>query len=415
MQKSPGLTQKAGQKRIMLLSAIAYGLAYTLRVNIAVVIPFITAARGFTFTQMGLVTSLYFTTYMFGQLISGYLGEKLPAKLMIICGLFISAACNLGVSLASSFTILALCWTINGLAQSMLWAPLIKTLSLWFPARQLSNVSFTMSVSIIIAYVISWGSSSVLANQLGWIWAFRLPALVVFAFVLVLVVFFQGQPANVKVQKRPKEEITDDLSMWQYISLIRLPALLLVALTQGIIREGINIWFPTIIDSTGHFKASSPVLVLVIVPLINFAGVIFIRRVNRYLANDSIRTILVIFSFVTAAAFLINLLQTSWFWPILFLMITLLALTYGLTPVFTSIIPFQYAQFKRVSMTTGLIDFFIYLGAAIASFSSGWITDRYSWDRLMLLWLFAALIGLATAFWRFHSAKDSQRHEQDIH
>ncbi len=415
MAKVKGLTQAAGQKRIKYLSSIAYGLANTLRVNIAVVIPAIVASRGFSYTQMGLVTSLFFTTYMFGQLISGYLGDKLPAKGLIISGLFVSALCNIGVALSPSFAILALCWTINGLAQSLLWAPLMKTISVWYPARQLSSVSYFISIAIIFAYIISWSSSSLLATQLGWAWAFLVPAAVVLVFLLLLLFFFQNQPIDQAKPARQKEEVTDQLSMWQYIRLIRLPGLLLIALTQGLIREGINIWFPTIIDSSGRFSSSSPVLILIIVPLINFAGVVFIRRVNRYLANDTIRTVLVIFSIVTAAALLINLLHLDWFWLIMILMFALLSLTYGLTPIFTSIIPFQYAQFKRVAMTTGLIDFFIYLGAAFASFASGWITDNYPWDRVMLLWLSAALVGLVTAFWRFYAQKGSQRHEQDIH
>ncbi|MDD4019209.1 MAG: hypothetical protein PHV28_14850, partial [Kiritimatiellae bacterium] len=92
----------------------------------------------------------------------------------------------------------------------------------------------------------------------------------------------------------------------------------------------------------------------------------------------------------------------------------LLSLTYGLTPVLTSVIPFQYAHFKRVSLLAGLIDFSIYLGAAIAGVVSGWIADRYPWDRVMLLWLAAAIVGLVLAVWRYFVSKGGQRHEQVI-
>ncbi len=426
-----------GQKRILVLSWLTYCLAYTLRVNIAVVIPAIITTFDYTYTQMGLVTSLYFVTYMFGQLINGYLGDRVSSRLLIVIGLTGSALCNLGVALAPSFAALALCWGLNGLFQSMLWAPLMKTLSVWFHGYQLERVSFIMALSVIFGYAISWGASSILTTQLGWTYAFYLPVALVLLFTGVMAVLFRdkpddasvisdsspnGQPATTaladhadSVDSSEVSAETGRLPLLQFLRMIRLPGLLLIALTQGIIREGISIWFPTIIESSGRFAAGSPWLILVIVPAINLVGIVFVRRVNRFLKSDSIRTMLIIFALVTATALLLNLLNISWFWLILLVMILLLSLTYGLTPVLTSIIPFQYVRFKRVSLTAGLIDFSIYLGAAIAGIASGWIADHHPWSRVMLLWLGAAVIGLAAAIWRYFTHKGTKHFEQDIH
>lgn len=413
-----------GQKRILVLSWLTYCLAYTLRVNIAVVIPAIVADFGYTYMQMGLVTSLYFVTYMFGQLINGYLGDRVSSRLLIVIGLTGSALCNLGAALAPSYAVLAFCWALNGLFQSMLWAPLMKTLSVWFHGHQLERVSFIMALSVIFGYAISWGASSILTTQLGWTYAFYLPVALVLLFAGVMAMMFRDKPADlqtgadssasdqpvraVAAERKIASAETERLPLWQFLRMIRLPGLLLIALTQGIIREGISIWFPTIIESSGRFAAGSPWLILVIVPAINLCGVIFVRRVNRFLKSDNIRTLLLIFTLATGTALLLNLLNIGWFWLILLVMILLLSLTYGLTPVLTSIIPFQYARFKRVSLTAGLIDFSIYLGAAIAGLVSGWIADRYPWSNVMLLWLSAAIIGLAAATWRFYTHKNVQ-------
>ncbi|MDW7659258.1 MAG: MFS transporter [Bacillota bacterium] len=439
-----------GQKRILVLSWLTYCLAYTLRVNIAVVIPAIIADFGYSYMQMGLVTSLYFVTYMFGQLINGYLGDRVSSRLLIVIGLTGSALCNLGAALAPSYAILAICWGLNGLFQSMLWAPLMKTLSVWFHGYQLERVSFIMALSVIIGYAISWGASSILTTHLGWTYAFFLPVALVLLFTSFMAVLFRDKPddtnaaidikpavqpdraaspdnaespeiyssgkidSTIKVDSSGTSAEAERLPLLQFLRMIRLPGLLLIALTQGIIREGISIWFPTIIESSGRFAAGSPWLILVIVPAINLCGVIFVRRVNRFLKSDSIQTLLLIFALATGTALLLNLMIIGWFWLILLVMILLLSLTYGLTPVLTSIIPFQYARFKRVSLTAGLIDFSIYLGAAIAGLVSGWIADRYPWSRVMLLWLGAAIIGLAAATWRFYTHKNKQRFEQSI-
>ncbi|NLO36082.1 MAG: MFS transporter [Clostridiaceae bacterium] len=410
----------SGQRRILVLSWLTYCLAYMLRVNINVVIPVLAQRFDYTYTQLGLVTSLYFVTYMTGQLINGYLGDRVSSKLLILIGLVGSALCNLGVALAPSFAVLAICWAVNGLVQSMLWAPLMKTLSVWFYGYQLGRVSFIMSFTMIIGYAVSWGFSSVLVRQVGWAAAFVVPAVLVLVHAVVMAVMFISKPRDTEDQapdanrsgtQTPASESPPILA---FIRMIRLPGLLLIALTQGIIREGISVWFPTIIASSGRFSSGSPWLILVIVPLINLLGVIFVRRVNQVMKNDTLRTLLLIFSLVTASALVLNLFQAEWFGMILVVMILLLSLTYGLTPVLTSVIPFQYAHFKRVSLTAGLIDFSIYLGAAIAGVVSGWIADHYPWDRVMLLWLAAAVVGLCLAVWRYHVSKGDQRHEQVI-
>ncbi len=417
---SAGPGREAGQRRILVLSWLTYCLAYMLRVNINVVIPALAQTFDYTYTQLGLVTSLYFVTYMTGQVINGYLGDRVSSKLLILVGLVGSALCNLGVALAPSLTVLAVCWAVNGLVQSMLWAPLMKTLSVWFYGYQLGRVSFIMSFTMIIGYAASWGFSSVLVRQAGWASAFVVPAVLVLVYAVVMAVLFVGKPGNGKedtpAEKRPEQPspVSDPPSTLAFIRMIRLPGLLLIALTQGIIREGISVWFPTIISSSGYFSSGSPWLILVIVPLINLLGVIFVRRVNHFMKSDTLRTLLLIFSLVTVSALVLNLFQADWFGMILVVMILLLSLTYGLTPVLTSVIPFQYAHFKRVSLLAGLIDFSIYLGAAIAGVVSGWIADRYPWDRVMLLWLAAAIVGLVLAVWRYFACKGGQRHEQVI-
>ena len=412
--------REAGQRRILVLSWLTYCLAYMLRVNINVVIPALVQTFDYTYTQLGLVTSLYFVTYMIGQVINGYLGDRVSSKLLILVGLVGSALCNLGVALAPSLTVLAVCWAVNGLVQSMLWAPLMKTLSVWFYGYQLGRVSFIMSFTMIIGYAASWGFSSVLVRQVGWASAFVVPAVLVLVYAFVMAILFIGKPgdgeeaapAGNSIEKQSPE--SDSPPILAFIRMIRLPGLLLIALTQGIIREGISVWFPTIISSSGYFSSGSPWLILVIVPLINLLGVIFVRRVNHIMKSDTLRTLLLIFSLVTVSALVLNLFQADWFGMILVVMILLLSLTYGLTPVLTSVIPFQYAHFKRVSLLAGLIDFSIYLGAAIAGVVSGWIADRYPWDRVMLLWLAAAIVGLVLAVWRYFVSKGGQRHEQVI-
>lgn len=439
------MTRFDGQRRILILSWVTYTLAYTLRVNIAVVIPALISERGYTLTEMGLVTSLYFITYMLGQLVNGYLGDRIGSKQLIVAGLIGSALCNLGVALAPGLALTALFWAVNGMAQSMLWAPIMKTLSTWFARYQLERVSFIMSMSMIVGYAVSWGVSSVLVTSLQWQMAFYLPAGLVVLFVLVLLLFFQGVPAsempgdvavglesaadagavhttqastNAADAGVPVSSITgkrpEELSIREFFRLIQLPGLLVIALLQGLIREGISVWFPTILQDSGTLAATTPVLILIIIPLVNFGGILLVRRVNKHVKGDSIRTLLIVFFMTAGAALLLNIFLTELFWLVVPSMVVLLALTYGLTPILTSVIPFQYAQYQRVALTAGVLDFAIYSGAALSGLASGAIADYFSWNGVMLLWLAAAVLGLILTTHRYIKNKGGQRHEQTI-
>ncbi len=424
----------SGQRRILVLCWLAYALCYTLRVNIAVIIPAMVSTQQYTLTQMGLVTGLYFAVYMTGQLINGYLGDRFSSKILIVSGLVLSALCNLGMAAAGSFPILLICWGVNGLAQSMLWGPIMKTLAVWFAGYQLGRVSFYMSLSMIVGSAASWGLSSGIVRSLGWPAAFRLPALLVLVYALLLPFLFRNRPADSRLidpnqaaapQPAPADADAgaraagpggvEKPTIREFFQMIRLPGLLLISLTQGLIREGIGVWFPTILQQAGPFSGQSPWLVLLIIPVINFGGILLVRRLNRQLNGDSTRTLLLVFVLAAAVALLLNLLAGQGFWLVILVMVVLLALTYGMTPILTSVIPFQYAHYQHVALTAGAIDFAIYSGAALSGVLSGLIAERFAWSGVMVLWLAAAAAGLILSAYRYHSDKGRQTYEQTIH
>lgn len=419
-----------GQKRILILSWLAYALAYTLRVNIAVVIPYLVAAKNYSYTQMGLVTSLFFATYMFGQLINGFLGDRIDNKLMIIAGLLISAACNLGMAETSHYSLILVIWGINGFAQSMLWAPLMKTLSVWFSGFQLEKVSFIMAQTMIFGYAFSWGGSAYLSSRFGYAAAFYVPTAVVAVFIVVMLLFFSSEPVRqLKYKNHPEMENQPEsalnsgssstdihkLSTGAYFRLIQLGGLLLIAICQGFIREGIGVWFPTILKETAPWAATTSWIVLIVVPFINFFGILFVRKVNLRTNGNSFRTLLILYSLISAVAFILLVMVNRQVFLVLLIMALLLAITHGMTPILTSVIPFQYARFRKVSLTVGILDFAIYLGAAISSMITGLIADRYAWNGVMALWLGAAVLGLASTGFRFIKNKGQQQHTEKIH
>lgn len=78
--------------------------------NLSVAIPVIKQSEGYSNTQIGLLTSLFFLTYTIGQLLSGLLGDHLRSKPLLVTGLLLSACCNLGCAFSSGLPMLFACW-----------------------------------------------------------------------------------------------------------------------------------------------------------------------------------------------------------------------------------------------------------------------------------------------------------------
>lgn len=399
-------------ERMLVLCWLTYMLAYLLRTNMSAVIPAMMTARRLSYAQMGVITSLFFFAYMFGQLLSGWLGNRYDGKLQIIGGLAVSSLCNVGMILASNAVSLSLIWAINGLAQSFLWAPLMKILSSWFSACQLERVSFIMSLSLIVGNAVSWSFSTAIATLQVWTAAFWVPALLVGFFLLFLIPTFRSTgkqvydvylkiPGQLPNNQCAEEAFqpnrlakADNPNILVIARLIGLPGLMLIAIAQGVIREGINIWLPSIIGSTTSLSYRSPWLILAIAPIFNLGGIIFVRKINHYYKGNTISTLLLTIILVTTAAIILNLLLPQWRSMILAVTLLILCLTNGLTPILTSVIPFKYIHLNCVSLLVGMLDFAIYVGAAVSAFFSGLIADKYSLNGLMLLWLASSIMGL---------------------
>ena len=77
----------------------------------------------------GLIGTVLFAFSGVGQLISGYLGDKIKPTILIISGLGTTAVCNLLMPLVPYSWLMIPVWALNGLAQAMMWPPIVKILS----------------------------------------------------------------------------------------------------------------------------------------------------------------------------------------------------------------------------------------------------------------------------------------------
>ena len=112
------------------LCSISYLGVYFARNILGAVTPQIVNSGIYTENYIGTVSSLYFTFYAVGQLINGFIGDKINARIMISFGLIFAGITNcifpfmLDNPTASQFI-----YGMTGFFLSMIYAPMTKVVA----------------------------------------------------------------------------------------------------------------------------------------------------------------------------------------------------------------------------------------------------------------------------------------------
>ena len=117
------------------LCSVSYLAVYIARNVLSAVNPQIIAAGVFgseeeTTAFIGRVSSVYFITYAFGQLINGYIGDRIKTRYMISFGLALAGVTNLLFAKLAHTPMVALCsYAMTGFFLAMIYGPMTKVVA----------------------------------------------------------------------------------------------------------------------------------------------------------------------------------------------------------------------------------------------------------------------------------------------
>lgn len=382
------------QKAVCIGCLIAYIGAYIGRLNLSAALPEMSAAMNLSGGQSGMLQTVFALTYAAGQLVNGAIVDRVSARLYILLGLLGSAVANLMLGLSGSYGVLLAAALLNGATQSMLWTPIVKLVAGEFSGKARSNVSFLLSLSLVVGHLAAWALAGSMAKLVSWRFSFLIPAatLVVIGLVSTLMLKPKAQEKSSETAQTRAGSSRPPLLQLLFGSGLWL--LLLACVCNGFVRDGVMTWGPSILDSIGMTALSSVALSLII-PVFNLIGILISHSVHRRAAGST-RTTIGLMMLVGAAASL-----ALWLFGLRSLVVctlllgTLCALMYGLNPLLTALLPMEYDKAKCVGLVAGLVDSLIYVGSSLAGVVTGAVQDRVGWSWVFVLWTAVALAGAA--------------------
>lgn len=403
------------QIRIFALCWIAYAFAYFGRVNLAVAIPDIQKAFGWSKAQVGLIGTLFFWIYGTGQLINGNIGDRISSRNLIFVGLLVAGLSNFLFGLSSTFIIMIILWSFNGYFQSTLWGPMAKTLSSWFSHEKRGQVAIWISTSMVGGYLLAWGLSGQILAMTNWRWTFIIPGISIFSYSFIWYRGIRNHPKEVGLASPNKyANLSSDsesmsqtaLSFWQVFAKTRLWFVVIACFTQGIIKEGIALWGPTLLKETHNLNMESTIGLIMLIPLMNFAGMMITNWLNKKINSEKAATIILFAIGMLSIICLVKFGHYNAFVGLLFLGLSS-AMMFGANTLLLGVVPMGFAKYNRVSSIAGFLDFCSYLAAGFAAAITGLTVDSLGWNGVLVIWIVACVVGILSLLLNLYYEKKS--------
>jgi OPA family glycerol-3-phosphate transporter-like MFS transporter len=389
-------------KYFVMICWIAYFSTYLGRLNYAASMNEIVRVGFITKPVAGMIGTGFFFCYGFGQLISGFLGDRIPSKWMGFTGIAGSAIVNLLMTFATNGNFMLLLWCINGLAQSLTWAPIIKILSDRLSREQCKKACIFMSTTVAAGTLSAYLLAAAVIGLTNWRNVF-LVSFVIVGVISCLWLIAIGKIEKVAEEDGVAEEIVESIptdktkrvNLLQVFLSVGMVPIIFCIIIQGILKDGVMTWVPTYISEIFDLGSVASILATTLLPVINLGGVYAANHLNSRYLNNEVKTSGV--CFVVAALSLMLLILFGRYHVLIAVFCLALTTTgmIGVNTMFISLLPLYFTNIGKVSTVTGILNSMAYIGSASSSYGIGVISHIYSWRVTIFVWFFLALVGVS--------------------
>ena len=383
---------------LIFLCWAAYTVAYVGRLNYNASMVEILSQMGTTKEAAGTVSSFFFFAYGAGQLINGLLSKKYNTKYSVTVALAASCIINLAMTFCQGIDSMKYLWFLNGAFQSILWSSLIKTLSDNLADSRLSKAVMVMSTTVASGTFSAYGLAALFSYLgLDWTTIFYVASVLVGA---VAVLWFIGM-STVKKEKTEKEvaerKVKSSLSFTP-IFIISIAVILISAISNGFIKDGITTWVPSILKEEFGVPSSLSIIVTLLLPVLSIFGTSLVNALHKKQKDEN--ALNGIFYFVTIIFTVLIILTLNLKSVPLTLMLFggIACLMSAVNNVITSVVPLYSRDKIDSGFSAGLLNTFCYIGSTLATSMLGKIADTKGWNDVFVCILIFTAVSFALCF-----------------
>ena len=422
MSRSNSIRGKA--KAIAWLCTLVYFGSYMTRQNFNVMLLYVigdfSAATGLLpddlKVQLAVVLTGMTIAYGVGQVVCGFLGDKIKPQYMLTGGLALATVTNIimaipGVASADNIVLMTVIWSINGVAHSMLWPPIVRIMSTYLTGDEYGYSAVRVSWGSQFATILLYLGCPVLVTfaNISWRWVMMICAGLGIAINVIWNIFYPRLLRD-PMDAIPKKELKKS-------SGAKLPAFVIAPLVciffgiifQGVMRDGVTNWTPTLLDETFNLGDAVSTVSAVVLAVFSIASFSLYDLVHRKLFKNEVFCAAMIFAFSAVMSTLVLLMFIFEFNSAvlsILLMGIIVANMHGINLMLITVVPKRFIKSGKVSFFSGVLNACTYIGAAIGNTVFAYLsTLGHGWTPVVISWIAVSVLGLgvcllATPVWK---------------
>ena len=389
------MTKLTDRKKInatVFLFTMTYMVSYMTRINFGAVITAIVEQTGMTKAMLSAAVTGSAITYGLGQIICGYIGDRISPKRLVFIGLLVTVGMNLLIPLCRDHVQMTAVWCVNGLAQACMWPPMVKLMVGLFNqtdyGRASTMVSWGSSFGTIIIYLLApviimvsdWKTLFLITGGCG---------------VIMALVWLRccKEPDFEKPVDDPKAPVTDKKSARLFTPL--LVAIMFAIMLQGALRDGVTTWMPSFISETFHLSSEISILSGVCLPIFSIVSLRLALALYEKMPGNPVRCAAIIFALGAVAALVLSFVSGTSPIGSIICMALLTGSMHGVNLMLICMVPPFFQRQGNVSTVSGILNSCTYVGSAIATYSIALVSESAGWQVTAFLWFLIAALGVA--------------------
>jgi MFS transporter, OPA family, glycerol-3-phosphate transporter len=387
------------QRGVLWVLWLTYGSFYFCRNNLSVALPGIQGELGYTKSQLGTVLMALKLAYGAGQFVNGQMAERWSPRKLLALGLLGSAALNVVFGWMTALYFLTFVWACNGYVQALGWAPTMRVAANWFPPLQRGRAIGIIGTGYQLCGALTFVVAGWAAERFGWRGALYVPAVLVSASALHMLLFLKHEPEA----EHALEEIEHSVAVANRslrgnlgITLAN-PGLWLVAVALALLdasRYGFTDWGVTHLKEVHGDTVSSAAFKFAVLPFGGIAGAYLSGwATDRFFKG---RRAPVICGLLLALGLFALAYDTVIHWGLVPSVLILLCIgffIFGAQVLLVGTLPVDLARSGTAAAAVGFVNFMGYMGAAAGDKLTGHLVEDHGWPTAVRFWAACAFAG----------------------
>ncbi|MCI9276169.1 MFS transporter [bacterium D16-50] len=394
------LTDKKSIKTMTFLLTVTYMVSYVTRLNFGAILPEMVEQTGMTKGMLSAAVTGSAVTYGLGQLLSGYLGDRVSPKRLVLAGLLVTGGMNFLILFCSGHMQMTAVWCVNGLAQAFLWPPMVRLMVRLFSDSDYKRTATMVSLGGSFGTIVVYLGAPLLIMLSGWRAVFAAAA----AVGVVMAVFWQKccHESEYAGEEQKQEDVSSGkkasvLAIWPLVLLVMLCIVL-----QGALRDGVTTWMPSYISETYKLGSEISILTGVALPIFSVVGVKCAGALYQKAFRNPLTCAGLIFGAGACFALALTFVSGRSTAGSVACSAVLTGCMYGANLMLVSMVPPFFQKYGKISTVSGLLNCCAYVGSAVSTYGIALLSERAGWTATVFVWFVAALAGTALCFLAAH-------------